>query len=134
MFQLPITSSLPHPRGASLLVTALLALLTSAATASPSWANERADEPATRRASSTETAVRSPVDVNTATAEQLQLLPRIGPVVARRIVEYRSAVGPFRKLEELLNVKGIGRRTLEQLQPFITLSEPPATSDRDARR
>ena len=64
------------------------------------------------------------VDVNLAGEPELLVLPQVGPVVARRIVEYRKAVGPFRKVEELLNVKGIGRKTLERLRPLITLGSP----------
>ncbi len=64
------------------------------------------------------------VDVNLAGEQELLVLPQVGPVVARRIIEYRKAVGPFRKIEELLNVKGIGRKTLLRLKPLITLGSP----------
>jgi len=62
-----------------------------------------------------------PVDINTASAEQLTALPRIGPVMANRIVEYREAHGPFRKIEEIEKVKGIGDATFERLKDLITV-------------
>lgn len=60
-----------------------------------------------------------PLNVNTATAEELERLPRIGPVLARRIIEYRETHGPFRRIEELEAVPGIGPKTLEELAPLI---------------
>ena len=60
------------------------------------------------------------VDVNTAGAAELERLPEIGPSLARRIVEYRSAHGPFRNPEELSQVPGIGPKTLEALEEYLT--------------
>jgi competence protein ComEA len=59
------------------------------------------------------------VSVNLATAEELERLPGIGPVLARRIVEDRSRNGQYRRVEDLLRVKGIGPRTLEKLRPYV---------------
>jgi len=61
------------------------------------------------------------IEINTATPEDLEGLPGIGPVLAGRIVEYRKAHGPFRQTEELLAVSGIGPKKLEKLKPFILL-------------
>ena len=61
------------------------------------------------------------VNVNTATADQLQLLPRIGPSLAQRIVEFRKANGEFKSVDELVAVKGIGERSLERLRPYVTI-------------
>jgi competence protein ComEA len=63
------------------------------------------------------------VEVNVATAEQLQRLPGIGPKMARRIVEARSQ-RPFRSVEELRRVRGIGAKTLEGLRPHVIVSSP----------
>ncbi len=60
------------------------------------------------------------VNVNSASAEQLQLLPSVGPALAARIVEFRSANGPFTTVDELVAVKGIGEATLERLRPHLT--------------
>ena len=62
------------------------------------------------------------VNVNTATAEQLQLLPRIGPSVAQRIVDYRKDNGKFGSLDDLMLVRGIGESTFAQLKPFVSLT------------
>lgn len=62
-----------------------------------------------------------PVDLNRATAAELDALPGVGPAVAARIVAYRSANGPFRSAEDLLNVAGIGDRTLERLRPGVVV-------------
>ncbi len=59
------------------------------------------------------------LDINRATIEELQHLPGIGKVLARRVVERRTAHGPFRMVEELREVKGIGARRLEQLRPLV---------------
>lgn len=60
------------------------------------------------------------VFVNTATVEELETLPRIGPAIAARIVAYRDENGPYLSLEDLGNVNGIGPATLEQLAPLVT--------------
>ncbi len=64
------------------------------------------------------------VNINTATVEVLQTLPGIGPTIAQRIVEYRQTHGPFKKVEDLLNVKGIGEKKLEKIKPFIEVAQP----------
>ena len=61
------------------------------------------------------------VNINTASKAELMSLPGVGEVMAGRIVTYRTQVGPFRSVEELGNVKGIGKRRLEQLVPLITV-------------
>lgn len=61
------------------------------------------------------------VNVNTATAADLERLPGIGPVLARRIVEHREAKGLFRRLDDLLEVKGIGPKLFRRLEPLLRL-------------
>jgi competence protein ComEA len=61
------------------------------------------------------------VNVNTATADELDRLPGIGPVLARRIVEYREQHGLFRRLDDLLEVKGVGPRLLRRLESMLRL-------------
>ncbi len=60
------------------------------------------------------------VNVNTASARELEVLPRIGPALAARIVAHREANGPFERVESLCDVRGIGPRTLEQLDGLVT--------------
>jgi competence ComEA-like helix-hairpin-helix protein len=62
-----------------------------------------------------------PVNINTASAAELQKLPGIGPATARSIVRYRERNGPFRRVEELLIVRGISRSRLKALRPYITV-------------
>jgi competence protein ComEA len=61
------------------------------------------------------------VNLNTATAEQLDTLPGVGPVTAQKILEWRSANGAFSSVDELLEVDGIGEKTLADLAPHVTL-------------
>lgn len=78
-------------------------------------------------AAATPTATSTPgplmVNINTATLEELQQLPNIGPVIAQDIINYRDAHGPFTVLQQLQNVSGIGGKTFEGIQPYITLGE-----------
>ncbi len=62
------------------------------------------------------------VNINTATAQQLELLPRVGPSLAARIIAFRKANGPFKKVDELVAVKGIGERSLANLAAYTTVS------------
>lgn len=61
------------------------------------------------------------ININTATQAELETLPRIGPAMAQRIIEYRTANGPFRRIEDIQNVRGIGPATFEQLKDLITV-------------
>lgn len=61
------------------------------------------------------------VNVNTATLEQLELLPGIGESRARAVIALRKQRGGFKRVEELLDVKGIGEASLERLRPYLTV-------------
>jgi competence protein ComEA len=61
------------------------------------------------------------VNINTANADQLALLPRIGEKAAERIIEYRTQHGPFKKTSDLMQVKGVGAKTFELLSPYIAV-------------
>ncbi len=61
------------------------------------------------------------VDLNTATQEQLDSLPGIGPATAKRILEYRATNGNFKKIEDLMNVKGIGEKKFLKLKDLVTV-------------
>ncbi len=64
---------------------------------------------------------RQPVNVNTAAADELERLPGVGPVLARRIVQDRAARGPFRRVEDLERVRGIGPGLVRRLRPLVRL-------------
>ena len=59
------------------------------------------------------------LNINTASAEELETLPNIGPRMAERIIDYREKHGDFPSVDALQNVRGIGKKTLEKLRPFI---------------
>lgn len=59
------------------------------------------------------------LDINTASAAQLELLPRIGPALAARIIAFRDNEGPIRSLTHLADVDGIGIRTIELIEPYL---------------
>ena len=71
----------------------------------------------------------APLNLNTATVTELAKLPGIGPAVAARIVEHRQKNGGFKKIEELMNVKGIGEKTFLKLKSLVTVT-PPKTEGR----
>jgi competence protein ComEA len=83
------------------------------------------DKPAAKPAKAA-AAPASPVNLNTATQAQLETLPGIGPASAKRIIEYREKNGKFKKVEELMNVKGIGEKSFLKLKPMITVGAAPA--------
>ncbi len=68
------------------------------------------------------------VNLNTATTEQLDRLPGVGPKTAALIIEYRQKNGGFKKVEDLMNVRGIGEKSFLRLRPLITVT--PAKLDR----
>jgi competence protein ComEA len=76
-------------------------------------------------ASDTRAAAAAPVNLNSATVEQLQKLPGIGPKTAARIVEYRQKNGGFKKVEELMNVRGVGEKSFLKLKAQITVAAKP---------
>ena len=61
------------------------------------------------------------MNVNSATAEELALLPGVGPAKAQAILEYRKEHGAFKRVEDLSEVKGIGDKALERMRPHIAL-------------
>lgn len=61
------------------------------------------------------------VNINSADAAQLSLLPRVGEKVAQRIIEYRTEHGPFKKTTDLMQVKGIGAKTFEGMSPYVAV-------------
>jgi len=104
----------------SFVFTLLVALAVCGAIAV--HAQEKKPAAASRTAKSAASA-NAPVNLNTATAAQIATLPGVGPKAAERIIEYRDKNGGFKKIEELMNVKGIGEKSFLKLKPLITVGE-----------
>jgi competence protein ComEA len=98
------------------MIAAIAAIALSAATAG---AQERANAPKTTAAA------QVPVNLNTATADQLATIPGIGTKTAERIIAYRQKNGGFKKIEELMNVKGVGEKSFLKLKTLITVAQKP---------
>ena len=73
---------------------------------------------------STSQSTSSPLNLNTASVTQLESLPGVGARTAERIVEYRQKNGGFKKVEELMNVQGVGEKSFLKLKPLITVVPP----------
>jgi competence protein ComEA len=61
------------------------------------------------------------INLNAASAEQLETLPGIGPVTAKRIVDYRAKIGKFKRIEEIINIQGIGEKKFERIKDRLTI-------------
>ena len=100
------------------IAMATLALLAATLSAPTASAQETAPAAQARAAGA--------LNINTATAEQFEALPGLGAKTAARIVEYRQKNGGLKKLEDLMNVRGIGEKNFLRLKPLLTLGSPTA--------
>jgi competence protein ComEA len=66
-----------------------------------------------------------PIDLNASTIKELEELPGVGPVTAKRIIDARQKSGRFRRVEDLLAIRGISTKRLEALRPYVKVVPPP---------
>ena len=105
----------------SVMVAALLAFIPPLVAAQ--------EKPAGRTAPAATAVAKAAVNINTATAAEFEGLPGIGARTAARILEYRQKNGPFKKIEELMNVRGVGEKSFLKLKPQLTVG--PAKADHE---
>jgi competence protein ComEA len=79
------------------------------------------------------TATHRVVDLNSATAKELESLPGIGVVLAERVIAYRQSVGRFRTVDDLRGVAGIGAKKFDQLKPLVTVAAADTTDKAEKR-
>ena len=101
-----------HTRGlaAAAILAGLLAVGTVGAAPAPQKAGEAGKTGAV-------------VDLNVATEAQLQDVPGIGPSLAKKIVEFRKENGPFKTVDDLMKIRGIGEKSIERLRPYLTVGK-----------
>lgn len=101
---------------AGIVIASLMPLASMASAQSPAPSH-----PQKAKAAKAVAALAGPVNLNTATAAQLDALPGVGKSTAQRIVDYRQKNGSFKKIEELMNVKGVGEKSFLKLKPLIAV-------------
>ena len=99
------------------MIMAAIAAIALSATALSAQTKTPAPKPAATAA--------APVNLNTATAEQLATIPGVGPKMAERIIDYRQKNGGFKKIEDLMNVSGVGEKSFLKMKPLITVTARP---------
>ncbi len=70
-----------------------------------------------------------PINLNTATSEQLQEVPGIGPATADKILKMRKSYGAFKSVDDLRAIKGIGPKRLEKMRKYLTVAKPSTKAD-----
>ena len=102
----------------------------SGQTAAPAAAQTKMPAAAGAKAKTTTATI---VNINTASATEIATLPGIGAKTAARIIEYRQKNGPFKKVEELMNVRGIGEKNFLKLKPQLAVASAKADHEQQPR-
>ena len=69
-----------------------------------------------------------PININTANSEELQQVPGIGPATADKILQMRKSYGAFKSVDDLLSIRGIGKKRLEKMRKYLTVSKSPVAN------
>jgi comEA protein len=107
-------------RRVSLVTALVIAIVLAAQSSAWAQARDRAAKPKAAPAS------LAPVNLNTATVAELQALPGVGASTAKLIIDHRAKNGGFKKVEELMNIKGIGEKSFLKLKPLVTVGPEKA--------
>jgi len=75
-----------------------------------------------------------PIDINLASAKELEELPGVGPTTAKAIIQFRTKTGRFHRVEDLLAIRGISETKLEKMRPYITVGAPPQKQPLPAKK
>ena len=110
-------------RGRGIAITALASLALLLATAAQAAPRAGADEGKPKGADAKASHSASPVDVNSATVEELMAVKGIGVSLAQRIVEFREKNGPYKDVDDLLKVQGIGEKSLDRIREFLSVGK-----------
>jgi competence protein ComEA len=108
-------------------MTRILMAVVAAMALSTSVAHAQARPSAPKQAAT----AAAPVNLNTATADQLATIPGVGVKTAERIIEYRQKNGGFKKIEDLMNVRGVGEKSFLKMKPLITVGAAKAAAQND---
>ena len=109
------TGSTRRRRGA--LASLCLVAMALAAAVSPALAVEGDDARAAKNQPSRQ------IDINKATAVELTAIPGVGSVIAQRIVEFRDKQGRFRRVEDLMKIRGIGEKSFQKIRPYVKVEK-----------
>jgi comEA protein len=69
-----------------------------------------------------------PININTANSDELQQVPGIGPATAEKILQMRKSYGPFKSVDDLLAIKGLGRKRLDKMRKYLTVGKSSASA------
>src|SRR5215467_717387 len=74
-----------------------------------------------------------PININTANSEELQQVPGIGPATAQKILQMRKSYGPFKSVDDLLAIRGLGQKRLDKMRKYLTVGRVPKTEQPAAK-
>ena len=104
------------------LIASVCCLIVMLVTVNAGFAAQKSAGSSADQAVASESVIIGKININSANEETLTSLPGVGPTTATRISDYRKANGPFKSVDDLLNIRGIGPKVLDKIKPFVTVS------------